>query len=174
MLSFILCISFAFIVTMLYLVNANGPTCVSCLVWLYVVVVFDEVIGIDKSLYILINFRRSLPPQPLLLLHPMYVNKFLPYPFLFTHLAASVLQYLLPCLGAYLCPMLWSHISCLSVHVDRHGYVYDATKWSHMPHPMGTMVWIHKLRPRSYKCKSVHICLLPDLVVDHIHIYFDN
>jgi hypothetical protein len=60
MLGFILFTSLAFIVTTLYLANANGPTCVGCLVWLYVVAVFDkvigEVIGIDKSHHISMDF----------------------------------------------------------------------------------------------------------------------
>jgi hypothetical protein len=56
MLNFILFISLTFIVTTLYLANANGPTCVGCIVWLYVVAVFDEVIGIDKSLHMSMDF----------------------------------------------------------------------------------------------------------------------
>jgi hypothetical protein len=52
MLGFILCISVAFIITILYLANVDIQTCMGCLVWLYVVVVFANIIGIHESLHI--------------------------------------------------------------------------------------------------------------------------
>jgi hypothetical protein len=51
-LGFVLCISLAFIITTLYLTNANLRTCLGCLVWLYVVAVFAFAVGTDESLYI--------------------------------------------------------------------------------------------------------------------------
>jgi hypothetical protein len=56
MLAFILCISFAFIITTLYLANSNAKTCIGCLAWLYVVVVFAQLIGTYKSLHMLMDF----------------------------------------------------------------------------------------------------------------------
>jgi hypothetical protein len=55
MLAFILCISVAFIITTLYLTNANTKTCMGCLVWLYVVVVFANTVGTHESLHVLMD-----------------------------------------------------------------------------------------------------------------------